>query len=207
MLRRYRKVCILQQLQRLQEKGSCLDHVFLQSFLDSFAEGLLVYSLKGELLHANDMAYEVIQGSEEVSGYIATLGKEVESLYELFVRQLNGEDSDTTFLVSDVELSKTQVFQIRARYFQVAVCPEPMIWISIEDQHKAQQAKAFVEAQKYGLSEREREVWQLRIAGYSYLEVAKLLFISINTVKRHLKNIHVKIEMYRHRQFPFAVGE
>ncbi|MEO0377745.1 MAG: LuxR C-terminal-related transcriptional regulator [Cyanobacteria bacterium P01_A01_bin.17] len=201
-------MCILQQLQRLREKGSCLDHVFLKSFLDSFAEGLLVYSLKGELLHANHMAYEVIQGSEEVSGYIATLGKEVENLFELFVRQLNGENLNTTFLVSDVELSKTQAFQLRARYFQVAVvCPEPMIWISIEDQHKAQQAKAFVEAQKYGLSEREREVWQLRIAGYSYLEVAKLLFISINTVKRHLKNIHLKIERYRHRQFPFAVGE
>lgn len=45
---------------------------------------------------------------------------------------------------------------------------------------------------KIGLSEREREVFQLLIKGFSYKEMAEKLFISSVTVKTHVLNIYKK---------------
>ncbi|NJR70496.1 MAG: SUMF1/EgtB/PvdO family nonheme iron enzyme [Synechococcales cyanobacterium CRU_2_2] len=48
------------------------------------------------------------------------------------------------------------------------------------------------EIQRYGLTHRESEVWQLHRQGYSYDEIAGQLYISRNTVKKHLKAIALK---------------
>ena len=46
----------------------------------------------------------------------------------------------------------------------------------------------------YGLTEREGEVWMLRLQDYSYQEIADKLYLSINTVKKHMKTILAKQE-------------
>ncbi len=45
---------------------------------------------------------------------------------------------------------------------------------------------------KYMLSEREVDVLKLLLIGRANYEIAKELFISINTVKTHVKNIYKK---------------
>ena len=49
-----------------------------------------------------------------------------------------------------------------------------------------------VVAKRYGLTKRETEVWRLQRGGLSYQQIAKKLFISLNTVKRHLQSVHGK---------------
>ena len=58
------------------------------------------------------------------------------------------------------------------------------------------------DAQRYGLTTRETEVWYLKRAGYGYREISKILFISENAVKKHLKNIYAKRE-----KFYFSIEE
>lgn len=48
---------------------------------------------------------------------------------------------------------------------------------------------------KYDISEREKEVVNLLINGRSNKEIADKLFISVNTVKTHIKNIYEKLEI------------
>jgi DNA-binding CsgD family transcriptional regulator len=48
---------------------------------------------------------------------------------------------------------------------------------------------------KYDISEREKEVVNLLINGRSNREIADKLFISVNTVKTHIKNIYEKLEI------------
>lgn len=48
---------------------------------------------------------------------------------------------------------------------------------------------------KITLSSREMQVYQLLIKGYSNIEIADLLFITINTVKKHLRNMYVKYQV------------
>jgi len=51
------------------------------------------------------------------------------------------------------------------------------------------------EKNNYALSDRELEILKLTIDGYSYKQIAAKLFLSINTVKKHLTNIYHKLHV------------
>ena len=51
------------------------------------------------------------------------------------------------------------------------------------------------EKHDYALSDREMEVLKLTIDGYSYKQIAEKLFLSSNTVKKHLANIYHKLHV------------
>lgn len=48
---------------------------------------------------------------------------------------------------------------------------------------------------KYGLSERELEVLQYLVKGYSYKMISANCFISLSTVQAHIKNIYTKLHV------------
>lgn len=50
-------------------------------------------------------------------------------------------------------------------------------------------------AQEFGLSAREQEVIKLLTEGKSYKEISEELYISINTVKTHIRNIYPKMDI------------
>jgi DNA-binding NarL/FixJ family response regulator len=47
----------------------------------------------------------------------------------------------------------------------------------------------------YHLSEREKEVLQLLVNGYSYKMIAAEMYISIDTVRSHIKKIYEKLHV------------
>jgi len=51
------------------------------------------------------------------------------------------------------------------------------------------------EKNDYSLSDREMEILKLTIDGYSYKQIANKLFLSTNTVKKHLSNIYHKLHV------------
>jgi len=51
------------------------------------------------------------------------------------------------------------------------------------------------EKHDYALSDREMEILKLTIDGYSYKQIATKLFLSSNTVKKHLANIYHKLHV------------
>lgn len=54
--------------------------------------------------------------------------------------------------------------------------------------------------QATGLSDRELEVLQLMVSGNSNQEIANALFVSLSTVKTHVSNIFIKLEVSRRTQ-------
>jgi DNA-binding NarL/FixJ family response regulator len=48
---------------------------------------------------------------------------------------------------------------------------------------------------EYSLSDREMEILRLTIDGYSYKQIAQKIFLSTNTVKKHLSNIYHKLHV------------
>jgi DNA-binding CsgD family transcriptional regulator len=54
------------------------------------------------------------------------------------------------------------------------------------------QARAVMPAARWDLSEREREVFALLVAGYENAEISARLFISPHTVKNHVSNVYRK---------------
>ncbi|MBL7883552.1 MAG: DNA-binding response regulator [Bacteroidia bacterium] len=66
--------------------------------------------------------------------------------------------------------------------------------------HPAQSKINQVEIEKSGISKRELEVLGLMAQGLSNEEIAKRLFVSLNTVKTHSSNIFLKLEVKRRTQ-------
>lgn len=58
------------------------------------------------------------------------------------------------------------------------------------------QEKSFDEAPKDELSLREKEVLKTLAKGYSYKEIASSLFISVETVRTHIRNIYEKLHVH-----------
>jgi len=53
---------------------------------------------------------------------------------------------------------------------------------------------------RLGISKREHEVLELMAQGNSNQEIAEKLFLSVNTVKTHLANLFLKLEVSRRTQ-------
>jgi len=51
------------------------------------------------------------------------------------------------------------------------------------------------ELKKFGLSNREYEVLQLLAKGYSNADISENLFLSLSTVKSHVSNLFVKLDV------------
>ncbi|MBL1175465.1 helix-turn-helix transcriptional regulator [Pantanalinema sp. GBBB05] len=68
----------------------------------------------------------------------------------------------------------------------------PYLLIFLEDRDQALREELRIQKQKYDLTDREAEIWMLLQQEYTYQEIAKLLQISLNTVKTHVKNVYAK---------------
>lgn len=54
--------------------------------------------------------------------------------------------------------------------------------------------------ERLGISKREHEVLELMARGLSNQEIAEKMFVSVNTVKTHLSNLFLKLEVNRRTQ-------
>ncbi|MGI6106203.1 MAG: helix-turn-helix domain-containing protein [Raoultibacter sp.] len=61
--------------------------------------------------------------------------------------------------------------------------------------------------QQFGLTDREMEILVILLAGYNATDIAKMLTISVNTVKTHLKNIYVKMGVHNRRDLIDLLNE
>jgi DNA-binding NarL/FixJ family response regulator len=55
---------------------------------------------------------------------------------------------------------------------------------------------AATDAEDVGLSDREREILNLTAKGYTFPEIAKLLDISLETIKTHIKRVYQKLAVH-----------
>lgn len=71
--------------------------------------------------------------------------------------------------------------------------PTPtFIAVLIENCDEILQQEAWIQQQKYDLTDRETEIWMLLRQELTYQEIAQILQISLNTVKTHVKNVYAK---------------
>lgn len=75
--------------------------------------------------------------------------------------------------------------------------PQPMPFVDLMDVlNQAIHNLAMAEMNQYKLTPREGEIWLLRRLGHSYKEISGTLYISVNTVRKHLKNIYAKRKQF-----------
>ena len=82
--------------------------------------------------------------------------------------------------------------RLRVQWFKLERMRRDCLLVTIEDKYQSLQKMVTNDIHQYDLTPREAEVWLLYRANYSYKEIADKLYITLNTVKKHMKNIHAK---------------
>jgi DNA-binding CsgD family transcriptional regulator len=163
----------------------------MQAVIESFVDGIFILTTKGELVHTNQRAGFICQQlSEEIEQN--QVPKEVRRICQSLIESRQLFPNQNISLESEIETYSLVKIRIRARWLSANQGDDDYLLITLEDTQQTNRSIAISEAKKYGLTERESEVWLLRRANYSYQEIAEELYITINTVKKHLKNIYAK---------------
>ncbi|HIK18074.1 MAG TPA: helix-turn-helix transcriptional regulator [Leptolyngbyaceae cyanobacterium M33_DOE_097] len=87
--------------------------------------------------------------------------------------------------------STALALRVQARWL-VAPGDHPYVVLLFLEVKQSLRERALCEARKCNLTARELEVWLLFQANHTYRQIADKLYITLNTVKKHMKNIHAK---------------
>ncbi|WGV27125.1 helix-turn-helix transcriptional regulator [Halotia branconii] len=165
---------------------------FLQEILEGLGDGILILTTAGELVHANASAHHICsqlnQGHFD-SNYIPS------AIWHLCQFLIDNQRllSDPIMMLSDeIVLDKSTIFRIRIKFMDLEIFDIPCLLVTLENRCESMKNIAIAEIKKYELTPREAEIWCLYRSNYSYKEIAVKLHITLNTVKKHMKNIHAK---------------
>jgi DNA-binding CsgD family transcriptional regulator len=165
---------------------------FFQTVLDSLVDGVAIFSDRGELVHANQRACSLCEQFSLNSTQSCTIPEAIWRICQTLIDGRQLFPNQPLALESEVVVPDSTVVRLRGRWFCWTDSESPYLLVTLEDRRQSLQQQAIADAQKYGLTPREAEVWSLRCARYSYKDIAAKLYISENTVKKHLKNVNVK---------------
>jgi DNA-binding CsgD family transcriptional regulator len=167
----------------------------LLSVLEGLVDGILILKSSGEVLYANTPATQICQ--QLTPNHTIELPEEVWRSCDALIesRQLYGDRP--LVIESEIARSQSQTYRIRVQWLTLENQKEPCLLIRLEDHKQSLQSLAITEAKKYGLTPREAEVWFLRRCNLSRKEIASQLYITIDTVKKHLGNIQMKRQAHQ----------
>ncbi|MBW4560063.1 MAG: helix-turn-helix transcriptional regulator [Mojavia pulchra JT2-VF2] len=164
----------------------------LKAMIESFADGILILSTESELVHANEYARYICRQLMPKEAASNAVPQEIWRVCQSLIESRELFPEEKIIIESEIERDSTVKLRIRARWLQMGASQYNFLLVTIEDCYQYSQSLAIADAKKYHLTNRETEVWLLRRANLSYREIANRLYITINTVKKHLKNIHAK---------------
>lgn len=175
-----------------QEQPKRAELAMLSRLLEGFADGVLLLTQEGSCLYSNQEGHRLCQVLKDGqhSADAVPLGVWLMCRHMVESRSLFADEA----LVPTQTLTgaKDQLVRAKVQWLELPPGPDAYLLVLLEDQSRSAQATALLEAVRYKLTPREKDVWLLRHANCSYKEIAAKLFLSVNTVKRHLKSISAK---------------
>ena len=96
----------------------------------------------------------------------------------------------------DPSLLSNLIVSVATLIFATSVDFSPLYKLMNADadtEKKGTEEKIEIAAEKYRLTVREKEVFELLFTGMSYQEIAEALNVSVNTIKRHVHNCYSKL--------------
>lgn len=168
-------------------------NTFLQAILEGFVDGILVLTDEKKLVYANTTANRLCK--RLTMHPTESLPREVLQVCTALIDSREFCEEMPVVVETEVEQDATTL-RIGAQWLTLEETHSPCLLVRLQDQNRSQQGLAVTEAQQWGLTPRETEVWLRRRAGWCRKAIATELYISLDTVKKHLKNIQVKRQMW-----------
>ncbi len=167
------------------------DFSILRAALEGLQDGFIVASQSGEIEKINAPAQRICN----LLGAIKSTGDSVlpVEIWQICQTALQNQSVLSFQKIGlDAEIILPELGTVRIRVQNIQLAQTPHLMIVLEDCQQTMRNKALSDAALFGLTERETEVWQLRLRGADYSEISTTLWISANTVKKHMKNILAK---------------
>jgi hypothetical protein len=164
----------------------------LQAVLEGFIDGILILTEHGECLHANQCATRICEQLHPGNSQANSIPEEIWHVCQSLIESRDLFPTQKMIIESEITKGDSVAFRVRVRWLKLEQIKRPCLLVTLEDRYQSLQRMVTTDVHKYGLTPREAEVWLLYRANYSYKEIADELFITLNTVKKHMKNIHAK---------------
>lgn len=167
----------------------------LQGVMESLIDGIMLLTDQGELLFANGCAKRIChQLTENLSLRNGSVPRQVWRSCQALVKGRQEFPERSLIIEDEIKTEEALDIRVRAQWLQLNSLERPCLLVTLEDRQQSAQYKAIAEAHRYGLTDRETQVWMLKQAGYTYKAISHQLHIAEDTVKKHIKSIHSKRE-------------
>ncbi|MBW4522972.1 MAG: helix-turn-helix transcriptional regulator [Scytolyngbya sp. HA4215-MV1] len=166
----------------------------LQGVIEGLVDGILILSMRGEWIHANGFARRVCQQLAQDQVRSHPVPEEIWHVCRALIDSAQMFPNQALVMESEVKPDHSTTLRVRARWLSIDPADKPYLLVIIEDQRQSMENMAISEADRYRLTPREAEVWRLRRVGYTRKQIAMDLYITEETVKKHLRNIQMKRE-------------
>lgn len=183
-------------------------------YFDTLSTGVIILDINFRLLDCNNIGHQymkTLSPSHSISDYFSNLLP----LLNLSFSAAEGSQTDRVIKLEDFILTihlytneHSETPSQRAVYFVIIKHGDSGaedVEISEERDDSADRMPAF--AEKYHLSQREMDVVKALSSGQKYQDIADTLFISVNTVRTHVKNIYRKLEIDNQRTLLYLYNQ
>ena len=168
---------------------------FFQGLIEGFMDGILILTQQGEWINANNNARKICNLLDPNSSKLEIIPEEIWQVCQTLVDSQRLYPHQPVIMESEVKTEKLAALRIRVRWLRLDAFSSSCMLVILEDRYQSMRRTVITESKQYGLTPREAEVWLLRRLDYTFQAIADKLFISLNTVKKHMKNIRAKREM------------
>lgn len=169
---------------------------FLQQIVENFEDGILVLTEAGKLVHGNASAYSICNQIDRCSLDNNSVPLVIWNLCTSLIDNQTPGTDNLIMCSEDIIVNSSIIFRLRVRRFYLDLSGKPYLLVTIENRCESLKNVAVSEANQYNLTQREAEIWSLYRATSSYKQIAEKLYITVNTVKKHLKNIRAKQQKF-----------
>lgn len=174
----------------------------IDEIFDGFSDGLLIVTDQGTLVCANQYARLICHSLMQDPHHSPFVPREIWQICQVVTEPDNITCCPEPISVLEGEFYAGHLnsIRVRTRWVKLDKGDRHSLLVILEDKAQLTRQLAIAEAQTCGLTPRETEVWLLHRAGNSRSQIAAQLFISVDTVKKHIKNTRAKREMAQWRQ-------
>jgi hypothetical protein len=159
--------------------------------LENHLGSVLVLTEEGTVLYITESLQDRLQSLAHQNGQ-SDLPQEIALICQI-LRQCRGQFPHQNWAIEFDIFSKDAIaLRIRSRWLKLEGFDQPCILLIVEDRQQMVYDIVLDEAQEWGLTPREQEVWLRHQEGYTYNQIADKLYISTNTVKKHMRSIYAK---------------
>lgn len=178
------------------------DPILPALFHDLIAEliqGILILTPEGEVVYINESAQQTLRKLQPGACCKPSIPQEIWHLCQSLIQSRCLFPSQYWRIESEVLIDTSLTLRIEVRWLQIEQHQEYLLLV-LNDQQRSLRSFAIAEAQKYGFTARETEIWLLHRASSTYKQIATALGITPNTVKKHILNIHAKQKAFANMQ-------